>query len=466
MFECNQEENLIRMVETLNDRSYQPATSVCFYVDRPKGREIFAADFADRIIHHLIYNELAPVWEKIFIRQSFACRPEKGTHRAAKLLQIYLRKITKSGKITAYYLKIDIQNFFMSINKLILYQLLHKKCKNEDLRWLLKVVLFHDPTADYELRSSKRIRQKIPQQKSLFYAMENCGLPIGNLTSQFFANVYLNSLDQFVKHILKCRFYVRYVDDFILLSSDKNQLLMWQQQISQFLENELLLKLNPGATRIDSIFNGVDFVGFVIRPFYILCRRRVLGNLKNKLKLFREMLVQCDQVKTIYHYDHQVLEQLLATLNSYLGHFRHASMKKMIIKIFKNFSFLNQYFYLYFKRVTRKYKSPTDFYNLKHQVQYFSKIFSEHLLLFQVGCYYEAYSNAAKQLASIMSYQVKRKWRGFNQACGFHQRLLERVYHKLDEQKVNYVIIKQTGKFLNQIMERVPFLMVEFKKEV
>jgi len=465
VFESNQEENLIRLVEALNNRSYQPATSVCFYVDKPKGREIFAADFQDRIVHHLIYNELAPTWEKIFIDQSFACRPKKGTHRAARVLQSYLRKITRSGKKPAYYLKLDIKNFFMSINKLILYQMLCQKCKSDDLRWLLKVVIFHDPTMDYELRSSKRLCARIPRQKSLFYTMENCGLPIGNLTSQFFANVYLNALDQFVKHVLKCRFYVRYVDDFILLSTDKNQLLQWQQQIIQFLADQLQLEINPDATKIDSIFNGVDFVGFIVRPFYLLCRRRVIGNLKTKLKQFKEMLVHQDQDKTIWHYDYQVLEQLLVTLNSYLGHFRHARMRKMIIKIFKKFSFLNQYFYLYFRRVNRKYKSPNDFYNLKHQVRYFNKLYSGHLLLFQVGCYYEAYSKAAEHLASLMNYQIKNKWRGFNQACGFHQRFLKRVCLKLEEQKVTYVIINQTGKYLTGTMERIPYLRVEFNNK-
>lgn len=466
MFECNQEENLTRLVEALNDRSYRPATSVCFYVEKPKGREIFAADFSDRIVHHLIYNQLAPLWEKIFIGQSFACRPEKGTHRAAKVLQSYSRKITRNGKKHAYYLKMDIRNFFMSINKAILYRMLCKKCQDEDLTWLLQVIIFHDPTTDYELRSSKRLQTKIPRQKSLFYAMEDCGLPIGNLTSQFFANVYLNALDQFVKHVLKCRFYVRYVDDFILLSTSKEQLILWQQQIVQFLADQLQLEINPDVTKIDSVFNGVDFVGFIVRPFYKLCRRRVIGNLKTKLQRFSEMLAHDDQEKIIWHYDTEILEKLLATINSYLGHFGHARTRKIIIKIFTKFSFVNEYFFLYFRRVVRKYKHPRWIHDLKQQVRHFSKLFSDDLVLFQVGCYYETYNKTAEQFASLMNYQIRSKWRGFNKACGFHQRFLERVCHKLDERKVNYVIIKQNGKYINQTMKRVPFVRVQFKKEV
>lgn len=465
MFESNQEENLIRLVAALNDRSYRPATSVCFYVEKPKGREIFAADFADRIVHHLIYNLLAPVWEKIFIDQSFACRPEKGTHQGARVLQSYVRKISSSGKKRAYYLKMDISNFFMSINKEILYRMLCKKCRDEDLKWLLKVIIFHDPTADYELRSSKRRQAKIPRQKSLFNALENCGLPIGNLTSQFFANVYLNALDQFVMHVLKCRFYVRYVDDFILLAPSAEQLLLWQQQIAQFLAEQLQLELNPVVTKIDSVFNGVDFVGFIVRPFYKLCRRRVIGNIKPKLQRFCDMLVHEDQEKIIWHYDTEILDKLLATINSYLGHFGHAQTRKIIIKIFAKFSFVNHYFFLYFRRAIRKYKHPRWIHDLKQQVGHFSKIFPDDLVLFQVGCYYETYNKTAEQLASVMNYQIRSKWRGFHKACGFHQRFLARVCCKLDAHKISYAIINQTGKHWHHTMKREPWIRVEFKKD-
>jgi len=299
-FESNQEENLFQLVAALNNRSYRPATSVCFYIEQPKAREIFAAAFKDRIVHHLIYRELVCPWEKIFIDQSFACRPAKGTHKAVQVLQDYLKKVTKSGKKPAFYLKMDIKNFFMSINKHILFQMLCKKRLFKDLRWLLEVVIFHDPTEDYKMQSPAHLRQKVPQQKTLFHALENCGLPIGNLTSQFFANVYLNALDQFVKHILKCHFYVRYVDDFILLSETRSELLYWQLKITQFLDSKLLLNINEKVTQIDSVFNGVDFVGFIVRPFYKLCRRRVIGNCKTKLEGFRGLLLFEDDFKTVW----------------------------------------------------------------------------------------------------------------------------------------------------------------------
>jgi RNA-directed DNA polymerase len=462
IFECNQEENIIQLVDALNSHSYQPVTSACFYIEKPKPREIFAADFSDRIVHHLIYNELAPTWEKIFIHHSYACRPEKGTHKASQELQACLRKITRNGKKPAFFLSMDIRNYFMSINKPILFQLLNKKCRNNDIEWLVQRIVFHDPTENYEMRSSKRLQQKVPQQKSLFHVLEDCGLPIGNLTSQFFANVYLNELDQFVKHVLKCRFYFRYVDNFILLSEYKDQLVQWKSRVVQFLDNRLLLALNERETKTGSVFNGADFVGFIVRPHYKLVRRHVVGNCKARLKKFQNVLFQEQDGKQSWSYDLKLLEKLLATMNSYLGHFRHAQTRNIIKKILLDFSFLNHYFYLHYQRLIRKYRCPRYVQTLKQQFHYYNKIFPNSLLLFQVGCYYEAYGKSAEQFSAVTGYQLKKKWRGFGKACGFHQRFLEKVCHKIEEQKISYVIIQQTGKYLQRTMERVPYKQILF----
>jgi len=461
IFELNLEENLVQLVESLRDRSYQPATSVCFYVSKPKMREIFAADFKDRIVHHLNYELLAPVWEKIFIDQSFACRPEKGTHHAAKVLQKYLRKITCNGKRPAFYLKMDVKNFFISINKHLLYKMIIKKCHSEEIRWLLKVIIFHDPTEDYQLKSSKTLQQKVPQQKSLFHVLEDCGLPIGNLTSQFFANIFLNALDQFVKHVLNCRYYVRYVDDFILLSVDKNQLLEWKSQIIQFLADELLLQINEKATRLDSIYNGVDFVGFIVRPFYMLCRRRVIGNMKSALRKYQQKLVkQTDQVR-IWNYDSISLERLLATMNSYLGHLSHAHTRNVIKKVCQDFSFLREYYILTYRKLIRKYDYPKAFKNIRQQIHYFSSRFRDQIVIFQIGCYYETYGQSAERLSQLLNYKLRKGWRGMNRACGFHQRFLNSVCCKLETDGISFVVIKQTGKYLKNIMERFPSFRVE-----
>ena len=325
LFEMNQEEEILRLADELNKKTYLPSTSVCFYLNKPKSREIFAAHFRDRIVHHIIYSRLAPTWEKIFIDQSFACRPEKGTHKGAGVLQDYCRKITKSGKQKAYYLKLDVANFFMSIDKNILYKILARKCSDSELLWLIHVSLFHDPTTDVMNIGRASYAGKLPPHKSLFNAKPHCGLPIGNLTSQFFANVYLNELDQYAKHVLKCHYYLRYVDDFVLLSISKGQLLQWKVDIVQFLWQRLHLDLNPEATKLDGIFHGVDFCGYIVRPFYMLVRRRVVGNLKSKLDDVYPKLVYKTTDRIMYYYDTKVLERLLATLNSYLGHFSPVS---------------------------------------------------------------------------------------------------------------------------------------------
>ncbi|MBD3338829.1 MAG: hypothetical protein GF353_06965 [Candidatus Lokiarchaeota archaeon] len=462
LFECNQEENLIQLVDALNSRSYRPATSVCFYIKQPKIREIFAAHFRDRIVHHLVYNRLSPIWEKIFIDQSFACRPGKGTHKGATVLQNYLRKITHNGKRKGYYLKLDIHNYFMSINKNILYKILCKKCFDDELKWLLSIIIFHDPTLDYETQHST---YRCPDNKSLFNAPTDCGLPIGNLTSQFFANVYLNTFDQFVKHILKCRFYVRYVDDFILLSDNREQLLAWKKRIIEFLHDQLQLHINEKATRLDSIFNGVDFAGFVIRPFYSLCRRRVIGNCRAKLRESKKFLVKENDASYIWMYDINVLENLMATINSYLGHFQHAQTYKVVLKILNEFDYLHQFYRTEMHKITRKFSCPKSLKRLKQQVRYYSEQFRNYLILFQVGCYYESYQNSAKQLMKITGYKEKKNWRGFSSAVGFHQRFLPKVCKKLDDNKVSYVIVRQTGKHLHNTMERLPFLKVQFKNE-
>lgn len=208
--------NLERVLE---NRTYQPRRFSVFVVTEPKVREIFAADFCDRVVHHLLYHFLLPVFEPKFIFDSYACRQGKGTHRAVKRLLHFLRKNSK------VYLQADIKNFFCSINHDILFKLIQKHIKNPEILWLAKTVIYHDCTQYPTKKGQLSLFSQVPPQKSLFNIPKGQGLPIGNLTSQFFANLYLNELDQFVKHKLKCRYYIRYVDDFIILEESRKRLL-------------------------------------------------------------------------------------------------------------------------------------------------------------------------------------------------------------------------------------------------
>ncbi len=343
----------------------------------------------------------------------------------------------------------------------ILFNLLQQHCPDPEIKWLLEVIIFHDPTANYTLRGARYLQQKVPPHKSLFNTPENCGLPIGNLTSQFFANVYLNALDQFVKHVLKCRFYVRYVDDFILLAASEAQLKSWYHQIIHFLDTTLQLKLNPAATRLDSIFNGVDFVGFIIRPHYKLCRRRVIYNFKSRLNQFQAEFVTPDHEKLSWKYDFDALERLLATINAYLGHLKHAQTRNVVREIYQQFPFLQHYFQPGMRRVIRKYRPGKHIQSLKAQVNFFTRIFSQSIVLIEIGCYYEAFGPSAQKLHALLGYRRKAGWRNFSCASGFHRRLLPRVCQQLDKIAMNYTVIRQTGKYLTATMERLPVLQVQ-----
>jgi retron-type reverse transcriptase len=356
-FEVNQEAELLKLQEELKTRTYTPGRSVCFYATKPKLREIFAADFKDRIVHHILVDHLERLFEPKFIYDSFACRKNKGIHAGVKRLQGFTRKITKSGKKQCYFLQLDIHNFFMNINKGILSQQLTQYVSDDSALWLCKLLVFHDCRNNYQLKGNKKLRQAVPEHKTLFNCEAGVGLPIGNLNSQFFANVYLNALDQFVKHQLKCQFYVRYCDDFVLLADSVAQLAYWRDQIEDFLFVQLKLKLNA-KEQLLPINNGINFLGYIVRPDYLLVRRRVVNQLKEKLTKYRLLLIEKLESQVVYHFDYNLLHQLHATLASYLGHFKMANSHRLEQSLLRKHGWLNVYFIFTESGVERKYKVP------------------------------------------------------------------------------------------------------------
>jgi hypothetical protein len=179
----------------------------------------------------------------------------------------------------------DIRSFFTSIDQRILYNLIAKKVKNEEILWLTKTIIFHDCARDIppKIQSQPSLFAKLPADKSLFTAPRGKGLPIGNLTSQFFANVYMNALDQFVKHTLKVKYYLRYVDDLVIVERDHNKLEEFQDKIGQFAKDTLALTVHPDKQFIRPLSSGIDFVGYVVRPEYTLIRKRVVGDWRWKM---------------------------------------------------------------------------------------------------------------------------------------------------------------------------------------
>lgn len=310
--------NLVKLENELTARTYRPGRSIAFVVERPKIREIFAASFRDRVIHHLLYNYLAPKFERIFIYDSWACRIGKGTHGAMLRVRQFARELERDRSGAAgpnYYLKMDIKSFFTTIDKEILYGLVAKKIKNEEILWLTKVIIDYDPAHDIppKVQSRPSLFERLPSEKSLFRVAKGKGLPIGNLTSQFFANVYLNELDQFVKHTLKAKRYVRYVDDFLIFDSSKERLEQFRDQITAFLADELALTVHPSKVFIRPLSNGVDFVGYVVRADYVLIRRRVVWQLRQKLGARPALSA----------------ERRREIILSYLAHFRWANAREL-----------------------------------------------------------------------------------------------------------------------------------------
>lgn len=312
--EARQELNLLALRDDLVSRTYEPARSVCFFVRRPKLREVFAADFRDRVVHHVLVSHLEQTWEPIFIHDSYACRQGKGVHKAVARLQQFMRQATANGTREAFALHLDIRNYFMRIDKASLFVMLEAKLCDDDARWLTEKLVFHDCTVAPVLKGDPRLLEKLPPHKTLFRAPPGKGLPIGNLNSQFFANVYLNALDQFVKHELKCRWYLRYCDDFVLLAHSPEQLLDWREQIRAFLAERLDLELNDARERLRPVADGVDFLGYIVRPLHLLVRRRVVGHLREKLARAERALVREDGVLTTWRFDRAALDTMQATL--------------------------------------------------------------------------------------------------------------------------------------------------------
>ena len=305
-FELDLERNLLALQDELASGSYRPGRSVCFVITHPKPREVWAAGFRDRIVHHLLYNHVGPMIEARFIADSCACIPGRGTLYAAQRLERHARSITQNWQRPAFYLKLDLANFFVSIDKRILSQLLARHIAEPWWRQLAELILWHDPRADFDYRGNPDLLQRVPAHKRLTSQPPHLGLPIGNLSSQFFANVYLNELDQFVKHRLRCRHYVRYVDDFILLHESPQWLNTAKAAIEQHLANQLAARINPGKTVLQPIARGMDFVGQIIKPHHRITRRRTVAS----------ALQRCTTAPA---------SDLFETANSYFGLLRQAS---------------------------------------------------------------------------------------------------------------------------------------------
>lgn len=260
-FEYRLEDNLLEVQRELRAKTYAPGEYHSFYIHDPKKRLISAAPFRDRVVHHALCNLIEPIFERSFIFDSYANRIGKGTHKA-------LDRVTQFARRFRYVLTCDIRQFFPSIDHEILFRLLAKKIADPDTLWLVQRIL----QSGIGVLSEEYQMVYFPND-DLFAVQRPRGLPIGNLTSQFWANCYLNPFDHFVQRELQCRGYVRYVDDFLLFSNDKRELLKWRQKIIQRLQ-EFRLTLHANKAQARLVTEGIPFLGFSIFPNRRRLKRR------------------------------------------------------------------------------------------------------------------------------------------------------------------------------------------------
>lgn len=340
-FEAHWIDGLFDLQAELEAGTWRPRPPTSFVAKAPKAREIHAPDFRDRVVHHWLVPPLERIYEPLFIFDSFSNRRGKGTHAAVDRLERFVRQV-HSGQGGGWYLQLDIHNFFNSIHRPTLYALLKPRMERhglpEPMRRAVHALLRHSPLHDGVIeRSTAGERALVPPHKRLANSATGCGIAIGNLSSQFFANVYLHELDLFVKHQLKAERYIRYVDDFVLVHHDRDQLARWQMAIEAFLQDRLRLRLKD-EVKLRPLTSGVDFLGYVARPTHRMVRRRVVAHAREKLRAWGKEHVRGRGFRA----SPDALGALRATWTSYAGHFGHAASGRLHERIHREFPWLRR----------------------------------------------------------------------------------------------------------------------------
>ena len=339
-FEIDAEHNILELYREILARTYKPGISMCFITHRPVTREVFASQFRDRVVHHLLYNYIAPIFEKGFVHDSYSCRKGKGTLFGIKRLDHHIRSCTNNYTQQAYVLKLDVQGYFMNIDKQLLYDIVSramdkhwKKCGTDDrvpsrnpelIDYLIRAVIFKDPTQDCIVRGSREEWNLLPVSKSLLLRKnKNIGLPIGDLTSQLFSNIYMGELDNYVKRVLKEKHYGRYVDDFYIVHPSKLHLREQVSNIREFLAERLHLRLHPQKVCLQPYQHGTAFLGAFGKPHRIYVVPRSIASFQ---KAMRGVGITC----MLENLSLEEVDTVWSQLNSYLGYFSHFKAYKMI----------------------------------------------------------------------------------------------------------------------------------------
>jgi len=292
-FEFNLMDNIISLHDDLSIKTYKHGSYQFFKIHDPKPRDIHKASVRDRLLHHAVYRVLYPFFDKTFIPDSFSCRIGKGTHKAINRFRDFAYKISKNHTKTVWILKCDIKKFFASIDQKILIETIKDFIPDKYIVWLISRII-----------------------DSFYSANKGKGLPLGNLTSQLLVNIYMNEFDHFVKHKLKAKYYIRYADDFVILSENRNWLEKQIPQIKEFLWRKLRIELHPQKLYIKTLASGIDFLGWVHFPDH-----RVLRTTAK-----RRMMKRIAETKNPN------------ALNSYLGMLGHGNAYKLKVELIVGFT--------------------------------------------------------------------------------------------------------------------------------
>jgi retron-type reverse transcriptase len=335
-WESDLKRNMDELCDELYYRLYKPLPSKCFIVDYPKKREIFAAVFRDRIVHHLYFNYTNRLFERTFIQDSYSCIKGRGTHYGIGRIRDFCRKESLNWQRECYVLHLDIRGYFMHIVRRRLLEIavgsLRKmamhRCDGggtweevldmDFVEWLTGVIVLLDPKKNCIICGDISDWEGLDPAKSMLHLENGLGLPIGNLTSQLFSNVYLNVFDQFMKRVLKCRYYGRYVDDAAVVSCDREWLLSLVPDVDRFLRSELGLELHKGKLEVSEVHMGVEFLGAYIKPY-----RTYVSN--HSLRRIEKKIANLDYLKPWL---------VVRSVNSYLGIFQHTSSYRLRRRLF------------------------------------------------------------------------------------------------------------------------------------
>lgn len=449
--------DLLKLLDEINTKTYKVWNSYSFIAYKPKIREIFAASFRDRIVHHLLIWKLENYFEKRFYKNIFSCRKWKWALLWIKTLFKDLDKVDD----TNYFLQLDLKWFFMNIDKNILFNLVNKHITKKNfknhliLKYLIKEIVYNDPVKWVEKRWKMSLYKLVPKSKSLFWRPKNKWLPIWNLTSQFFANIYLNELDNYIKRDLQTQYYYRYVDDFILLWT-KQDLKYKLQKIEIFPENNLKLRLSENKTKFLPVTYDIDFIWYVIRAKKVLLpRKRNINSMKNVL----------------YHQksnNSDIVNHTISSINSYLGIIRQAKTYYLRKKYLSNLNSLifkqNEWFF----KITKNeqiYSILNSNNSILKKYEQIKKQYKNYIIIVQIWCFYKAFNNHAV----YFSEKVWLKLTVFNPRtksekimCWFHENWLEKFIWLIEENKINSVILKQNRDKFWEIVREI-YKVFDFK---